>query len=349
MKGSGFLGIVITSCVLMFSGCAKDNATENPGWKIYVANENSENVAVIDASTHEVLRFIDIRDGSGMMQMIHNIQSSPDGKTIWGTVNATSDAMGKLVVIDPLSDKIVKWIDLGAGMNLGHVVLDSASMFAYVTCTDSNLVIEVDAHSFAVTRRFDLGAGHSPHGLRYSRGKLYIANLASGMLSVINLSDGAISEIPVGGMAVQTAVTPDGKYVFATLYDTKEVIRYETSTGIISRFALPASSVGPIQLYPNPQGTLLFICDQGLLLSRPSSDKLFVMKIATGEIISTVVTGDGAHGVVVSNDGTRVYVTNKLNNSVSVVNGSDYSLVCEIPVGAGPNGITYWTAHGGQP
>lgn len=349
MKRYDLFGIAVSAFILMFGACTKQHTHETPEWKVYVANETSENITVIDAATNDVLKFIDIRDGSGNMRMVHNIQSSPDGKTIWGTVNSMTGAMDKLVVIDPLTDEIVKWIDVGVGMKLGHVVLDSSSTFAYVTSTDSNLVIEVNAHSFVITRRFDLGAGHSPHGLRFSRGRLYVANLDSGTLSVISTADGAISDIPVGGMVVQTAVTVDGQYVFATLYDTKEVIRYETASGGISRFELPGSSVGPVQLYPDPAGTRLFICDQGLLLSRPSSDKLFVMNISTGQIISTIATGDGAHGVVVSNDGLMVYVTNKLNNSVSVVNASDYSIVCEIPVGADPNGITFWTLRGGQP
>lgn len=347
MKGMVFLGIQLFSLMLMFGACTKDEVRTD--WKLYVANENSENIAVIDASTNEVLKFIDIRDGSGNMLMIHNIQASPDGKTIWGTVNSTSGDMDKLVVVDPLTDKIVRWVDIGERMNLGHVVLDSTSTFAYVTSTDSNYVIEVNVLSYAITRKFNLGAGHSPHGLRFARGKLYVANLRSGTFSVITISDGTISEIPVGGMAVQTATTPDDRYVFVSLYDTKEVIRYETATGLINRFSLPTTSVGPIQLYPSPDGTLLFICDQGMLLSRPSSDKLFVMRISTGEIISTIAAGDGAHGVVVSSDGARVYVTNQLNHTVSVINASDNSRICDIPVGANPNGITYWTKHGGQP
>ena len=45
-------------------------------------------------------------------------------------------------------------------------------------------------------------------------------------MSVINLSDDKITDIPLDRVVVQTAVTQDGKFVFATLYDTKEVVRY---------------------------------------------------------------------------------------------------------------------------
>jgi len=34
----------------------------------------------------------------------------------------------------------------------------------------------------------------------------------------------------LNGKVVQIAVTPDNKYVFASLYDTKGVARYEVST-----------------------------------------------------------------------------------------------------------------------
>mgnify|MGYP001565461065 FL=1 len=168
-------------------------------------------------------------------------------------------------------------------------------------------------------------------------------------MSVITISDGTIIDLPVGGIAVQTAVTPNGNYVFASIYDTKQIVRLEVGTGTLTAFSLPAGSQGAIQMYPTPDGTRLFICDQGVLLDRPASDKVYVMDVASGNIINTVIAGDAAHGVVVSKDGTRAYITNSLDHTVSVINTIDYSIVCTIPVGAKPNGISYWTSEGGQP
>ncbi len=351
MKTPVFICALGLCAALLFPGCKKDEVDNSElTEKIYVANEGSDFISVIDATTNRPAKEITVDDGSGNLMMVHNIQASPDGRTVWGTVNPmATGATEKVIVIDPLTDVVTRWIDIGVGMHLAHVVLDSASRYAYVSATDSNTVYEIDAQSFAVTRTFRLGAGHGPHGMRYSRGKLYVSCMNSFTLSVVTLSDGTIQDIPVGGIAVQTAITPNGNYVFASLYDTKEVVRYEPATGNVVHFPLPSTAVGPVQLYPTPDGTRLFICDQGVLLGRPVSDKVFVMSTANGSILQTIVAGDATHGVVINRAGDRAYVTNSQDHTITVINANDYSVIATIPVGQNPNGISYWSREGGQP
>ena len=168
-------------------------------------------------------------------------------------------------------------------------------------------------------------------------------------MSVINVADGRITDIPLGGVVVQTAVTQDGKFVFASLYDTKEVLRYDLNSGQIKRIQLPAGAQGPIQLYATPDSKLLYVADQGELMERPVSNKVFVIDIANTKVISTIVVGNKAHGVVVSKIGTTVYVTNSIDNTVSVIDAATQKLTRTIPVGKGPNGISYWYETGGMP
>lgn len=350
MKNTHAILRTILLSLVLTSSCKKEVIDSGSlSAKIYVANESSENITVIDAANNQFVKEIKVSDGSGDMLMTHNIQAAPNGKTVWATVNSMGSGTDKVIVIDPFADEIKHWIDIGTDFGLAHVVLDSTSDFAYATATDTNLVIEIDAHNFTVTRTFWLGAHHAPHGLRYSKGKLYISNLESNSMSILTVTDGTVVDIPTGGMSVQTAITPGGQYVFCTVYTTRQIVRYEVATGTTITYNLPGYAQGPIQMYPTPDGRRLFICDQGVLLGRPSSDKVFVMDVSTGALITEITAGDGAHGVVVSIDGTRAYVTNKEDHSVTVINTSDYSIVCTIPVGANPNGISYWTKDGAQP
>jgi len=94
-----------------------------------------------------------------------------------------------IVVIDPNTGTIKKHIQLGKDLHVAHVVLDNESKYAFVTAKDPSQVIQVDATTCEVVRKFDLGTGHSPHGFRYSNGKLYVANMGSKSMSVINISD----------------------------------------------------------------------------------------------------------------------------------------------------------------
>ncbi len=80
-----------------------------------------------------------------------------------------------MILLYPGTGTIKMRIQLGKDLHVAHVVLDNESKYAFVTAKESDQVIQVDASTFQVLRKFDLGTGHSPHGLRYSNGKLYVA------------------------------------------------------------------------------------------------------------------------------------------------------------------------------
>lgn len=340
--------LLITGMII--SGCDnnKKSSILQPA-KVYVANEEGGSVSVIDLQDSLKNTNIAIGD-SGKMFMAHNVQVAPDGKSVWVTaVPMDSTGINQLVVIDVNTGTIKTRVQLGKDLHVAHVVLDNESKYAFVTAKDPSQVIQVDATTYEVVRKFDLGTGHSPHGLRYADGKLYVANMDAKSMSIINVADGKITDVPLGGVAVQIAITQDGKFVFASLYDTKEVVKYDLQSGEIKRIALPDGAQGPIQLYATPDSRLLYVADQGELMERPVSNKVFVIDIADAKVISTIQAGNKAHGVVVSKDGKTVYVTNSIDNTVSVIDVATQKVTRTIPVGKGPNGISYRFETGGMP
>ena len=338
-----FTGMIIFGC----DNNKKSSTTQTA--KIYVANEEGSSVSVIDLQDSLKNTTIDISD-SGKMMMAHNVQVAPNGKTVWVTaVPMDSTAINQLVVIDVNTGTIKTRVQLGKDLHVAHVVLDNDSKYAFVTAKDPSQVIQVDATTYEVVKKFDLGAGHSPHGLRYANGKLYVANMDAKSMSIINVGDGRITDVPLGGVAVQIAVTQDGKFIFASLYDTKEVIRYDLQSGEIKRIPLPAGAQGPIQLYATPDSKLLYVADQGELMERPVSNKVYVIDIPNAKVISTIQVGNKAHGIVVSKDGTTVYVTNSIDNTVSIIDVATQKVIRTVSVGNGPNGISYWFETGGMP
>ena len=84
-------------------------------------------------------------------------------------------------------------------------------------------------------------------------------------------------------------------------------------------------------------------------MERPVSKKVFVIDISKAKVITTITVGNKAHGVVVSKDGTTVYVTNSIDNTVSIIDVASQKVTATIPVGKSPNGISYWFETGGMP
>lgn len=316
--------------------------------KIFIANEAEGSVSVIDLQDSLKTTTIDLSDSAGNIFLPHIVQSAPDGKSVWVTVEG-SNKKSQLIVIDPNTGRIKERVQLGTGLHLAHVVLDNESKNAFVTAEETDEVIQVDATTYQVVRKFDLGAKHTPHGLRYSHGKLYVANTGAKSMSIINVADGKVTDIPLDGIAVQTAVTRDDKFILISLYDTKEIIKYDLKDGQITRIELPVTAQGPIQLYATPDSKLLYVADQGELLGRPVSNQVFVIDISDAKVLSTINVGRKAHGVVISKDGQTVYVTNTMDNTVSIIDVATQKVLHTIPVGKDPNGISYWFETGGMP
>lgn len=340
--------MLILSSLLIYSCNNNQKSSVIQPSKIFVANEAGGSISVLDLMDSTKNTTIDLSDGSGMF-MAHNVQVSPNGLTVWATANPMdSTKESELIAIDPITYAITKRIKLGKGLELTHVVFDSVSKNAFASETKNSRIFQINTESGNVVREFELGKDRGPHGLRYGSGKLYIANMGSKSMTIIDIATGKINEIILGGMAAQTAVTQNGKFVFATLYDTKEVIRYEIESKQITRISLPEGSQGPIQSYSTPDSKLLFVADQGFLLNRPVSDKVFVIDIASAKVIGTIKVGNKAHGVIISKDGKTVYVTNQQDNTVSKIDVASQKVTGSFPVGKNPNGLSYWFKTGGM-
>lgn len=349
-----FILCAMVSAVLLLTSCKKDSplpaSTPAVPAKIFVANENGQSIQVVDANNTDNNVAINIDDHTGDMLMAHNVQVAPDGKSVWATIHPMlPGALDQVIVIDPNDLSIKKRIYVGLTYHLAHVVLDQTSQNAFVTATDSHRIVMIDAINYSVKKTFMLPDGYEPHGMRYSNGKLYVACMGAKCLSIIDVASAQRTDIALNGIAIQTAVTPNGKYVFASLYDTKEVARYDVQTGQVVKLELPNGSQGPVQVYPTPDNKSLVVCDQGKLNGMPASNKVYLVDIASLNVTATIIVGNAVHGVVVSKDGKKAYVTNSDDDTVSVIDLVSGTVEKTIPVGLEPDGISYWYEGGGMP
>lgn len=99
----------------------------------------------------------------------------------------------------------------------------------------------------------------------------------------------------------------------------------------------------PIQMIATPDGGFVYVANQGTE-SEPN-DTVSVIDTATGEVVKTITTGPGAHGVSVSADGAFVFVTNIADDSVSIIDTESQDVAKTVPVGDRPNGIVYGSSN----
>ncbi len=339
--------------------------------KVYVADEVSGTVSVIDVATNEKIASINVnvRYPDVIVPFApRSVYAAPDGRTVW--VSAPQPLSGcsaeemegcgfeplpaeyaidEVVVIDPTVDSIVARIQVkplvkGDMVHLAHIVVDDESRFAYVAATQASQIVRIDVNTFEIVGRVDLGFGKEPDGMRLCGENLVVANGFGGRsMSIVSTKTGKVEEIPLDGVAQQTACTTDNGYAFVSLYDTREVVRFNFETGALDRIALPESAKGPVQIHVTPDDKLLYVCDQGTLFGRMPSDKLFEIDIEKAAVSGEFDVGWGPNGIEISDDGSTAYITNLLDASVTVFDLAKRRIIEQgVKVGTAPKGISYW-------
>ena len=316
---------------------------------VYVANEEANTVSVLDAASFKTVATVPVG------KMPHNVQVSPDGKTVWVTNNGEPAkaanpaahkgmakgehaAMGKagaVWLIDAGSHSVVAKVPVG--LHPAHVVVSPDGRLAYVTNGGDNTVSVVDTSTKQVVA--SIPTGTFPHGIRFRPdGKeAYVANLKGGTVSVIDVaSQKEVAQIPAGKGPAQVGFTADGRLAFVSLSEENAVAVIDPATRkVVGKVAVGST---PIQIYATPDSRTLLVANQGS--RKKPGTTVSMIDLTSFKVAKTVQTGAGSHGVAIAGDGGYAYVTNTYANTVSVLNPKDGKVVATVRVGKGPNGIS---------
>lgn len=169
MHQKKLLQLLVGMFVLIFS--APLQATDITKEKIYVAIEGEGKVAVFDSITRNRLRTIDLsgnHDKETGKLAPHNIQVAPNGQTVWVTANQaheehsgqpkhgeiehamSQENVDEIIVIDPITDNIIRHIPIASGAHLAHVVLTPNSQFAYVSAQNEGKIYKINVKTFQI-------------------------------------------------------------------------------------------------------------------------------------------------------------------------------------------------------
>ncbi len=293
---------------------------------VWVANEGGASLSAIDTASNTVATTVKGVEGP------HNVQVSPNGKSVWAVSGHDSLA----VMFDASSLQLHGVAATGGAP--AHVVLTPDGRTTYTTNGADNTVTAIDAATMMPVATIPVGAG--PHGLRASPDGRWVvvANVAGSTLSFIDTARNAlVADVQVGKAPAQVAFSPDGRFVYASINGEDAVVKVEVATRkVLGRVAV---GEGPIQTFVSPDDRYLLVANQGRE-DRPGTT-VSVIDTRTFAVAQTVETGQGAHGVVVDPSSRHAYVTNLYGDDVAVIDLDELRVVARIPVGDKPNGISF--------
>ena len=163
---------------------------------------------------------------------------------------------------------------------------------------------------------------------------LYAPLSGANKLAVVRTSDMSVTaEIPMLGDPRYAAVSPDQASVYVTstpISGAPMVVRVNTATRTIDdSWVIGPTSYRAFGIATSLDGAQIYVA-----MEAPAAQpgQLVVIDAATGQVDDTVSVGVNPFGVAVSPSGDRVYVTNNLGNSLSIISAPTPSPPAPTPV-----------------
>ena len=285
-------------------GDGPHNVRVNPGTnRIYVSDNSSDALTVIDGATDTVLATIPVGDGP------FGVGVNPATNRIY-VANCNS---GTVSVIDGATNSVVATIVVG-GCPFG-VDVNPATNRIYVANIGSDTVSVIDGASNFVVATVATGDGPSGVGVNPATNRIYVQHAFANFVSVIDgATNSVVATVDVGSESGEgVEVNPAINRIYVAIQqgdgsNTVSVIDGATNTVLAN---IPVGDE-PHDLGVNPITNRIYV---GNFLS----DTVSVIDGATNTVVATVATGDGAHDAAVNPVTDRVYVANFFAGTVSVL------------------------------
>ena len=153
--------------------------------------------------------------------------------------------------------------DMPHGVKVNH-----AGTFVYISCMNSDEVLEIDRQSLAITRRHKTGPGMEcmPTFVSLSADdrRLYVACNHSNTLQIIDAASFTlVKEIPTGAGAYNVEPSPDGRWVIVTNKKAQSVSLIATDS-LVEVARIPTTKKIPHGVAYSPDGRYAFISQESI-------------------------------------------------------------------------------------
>lgn len=317
-------------------------APQNGGaYRVYVTNEASGDLSVIDPIRHEVVATVKLG------KRPRGIHASPDGKTIYVALSGSpmappgvdestlpppdrsADGIG---VFDVDSHKLLRVIPSGSDPEEFDLSKDGRLLF--VSNEDAAKASIVDIAAGKVI--YDLPVGEEPEGVTTSPdGKhVYVTSENEAAVFVIDTAAGkVIKNFKVGRRPRDAAFLPDGAKAYVTCEnDAKVAVIDAVNHALIGEIPLGGAEIKPMAVTLSGDASRAYV-------STGRARRVFVIDTASDKVLSSFEVGERPWGLGVSPDGKLLYTANGPSNDVSVVDLATETVLERINVADRPWGV----------
>ena len=318
-------GFQVAATVFMALSPQQGKAAQS--YQIFVSNEKSGDVTVINGGDNQVLGTIAVG------KRPRGIHASPDGKTVYVALSGTP------IAAPPQLD--------AKGNPIFQKGKDDDDDDSVKSDKSADAIGVVDVAQRKLTGKIQAGSDPEEFALSKDGKKLYVSNEDVKASSVINIATGKVEHIiAVGQEPEGVAAAPDDKRYYITCEAGGDI--YAIDTGTYTAVGHFKVNVRPRSMDFLPGTDLAFIPSE-------STGELNVVDTAALKVVKVISLPAGSRpmSVKVSSNGQKVYSSNGRAGTVSVLDSHTYELLNTIKVGVrpwgmavSPDGKLLYTANG---
>jgi YVTN family beta-propeller protein len=262
-------------------------------------------------------------------------------------IYVANSAGNNITVIDPVANKAVG--DIKVSNNPHGIVSSPDCSRFYVSSETDNVLDVVQRSSSTVIRRVPIGKRPNNVAITQDGRRVYICIREQSWVDIVDTASlEKVKSVPVGKNPHNVYATPDGKHMIATSMGENKLTVIDTATEQ-PEFAIPVGGVPrPLTIDARPDGTItrLFVQLSNLhgFVVVDYNAKVVIDKVVLPDAppgAQPLIPNTFSHGIGIAPDHKTLWVCSLLDNSVSVYSMPTLHRMATIPVGKGPDWLTF--------
>lgn len=289
--------------------------------RIYVANESSNDVSVIDATTFQSVGTIPALNHS-----THDLAVSRDGRRLY----ATNLASGRVSVIDTARKETIASIYTGERCHV--VALSNDDSQLWVANIGENTISIIDTVTFRILGTIAVGKG--PTGLTFSHdGRFaFVSSQGEKTVGVIDTTTHqVVKTIPVGANPHFLVVSRDGHVWGVNTGQNDIYVLDPESHEKVGTFTVGDKPQQIAFAYKGTAGPLAYVTvgSQTKVIGLGGDPKEL-------KVVDEIAVGEGPNGIWSNPEGTRLFVAHDKGNEIRVIDTGTGQTLATVPVGRKP-------------
>ncbi|MEV4347735.1 YncE family protein [Actinoplanes sp. NPDC049596] len=269
---------------------------------VYVANQNSHVLSVMDAATRKVTS-VQLRNTPRFAT------TSRDGRLVFVSMYEDDKRTGSgVAVVDARTRKVVRYLATGIQPYTLSVGPDGA---LWVPIHSEGRVQIFKSGSLELTG--DIVLPPNPHAVGFSPdlNRAFTANHESNLVSVIDMRTMTlIKTIAVSKAPHSIAASPDGRVVLVAGFDADSADLIDANT---------LKRTGPFKVGRQPQSVGVSADGKHAYVVNEGDNTISVLNTDSGAVTATVKVGGSPRTISVAADGKLAYVSNGKDHTISVL------------------------------